>query len=307
MNKSAGVTPFRYNQGRLEVLVCIGIGGAQHNKILSFGGSIEHGETSDVAAVRELYEESGMLLNGNPVAQDSISPCIHTLFPQTAGTHQFFHYYIMIHPSDVVSFVIPSHQEESKAVDKIAGITTEPIKGTMQRSRVAWVPVDILLGRADVFENFQEVLFLQFQDMPQSAISTMSSVASPSSSTVGYKECVKCTYQNSSDKTKCDLCDYTFPELSFMPPAAAASSVEATENKACPICTYINSSDKTRCEICGFEFPIIKPAVAQAFAHMLHSNLGKEGKKARKKTSKKARKKTSKKARKKLSKRKSRK
>jgi len=297
MNKSAGVTPFRYNHGRLEVLVCIGIGGAQHNKILSFGGSIEHGETSDVAAVRELYEESGMLLNGNPVTRDRISPCIHTLFPQTAGTHQFFHYYLMIHPSDVVSFVIPSHQEESKAVDKIAGVYTEPIKGTIQRSRVAWVPVDILLGRADVFENFQEVLFFQFQDMPQSAISIMSSVASPSSSAVGYKECVKCTYQNSSDKTKCDLCDYTFPELSFMP-AAAASSVSATEYKACPICNYINSSDKTRCEICGFEFPVINPDVAQAFAHMLHSNLGKEGKKASKK---------SRKARKNRNKRKSRK
>lgn len=276
MNKSAGVTPFRYNHGRLEVLVCIGIGGAQHNKILSFGGSMEHGETSDVAAVRELYEESGMLLNGNPVTRDSISPCIHTLFPQTAGTHQFFHYYLMIHSSDVVSFVIPSHQEESKAVDKIAGVTTEPIKGTMQRSRVAWVPVDILLGRADVFENFQEVLFFQCQDMPQSPISTMS----PSASAVGYKECVKCTYQNSSDKTKCDMCDYTFPELSFMP-AAAASSVSATEYKACPICTYINSSDKTRCEICGFEFPVINPDVAQAFAHMLQGK-NKEGKKSRK-------------------------
>ncbi len=287
MIKSAGVTPFRYNQGRLEVLVCIGIGGAQHNKILSFGGSVEQGETSDVAAVRELFEESGMLLNGIPVTRERISPCIHTLFPQKAGTHQFFHYYLMIHPSDVVSFVIPSHQEESKAVDKIAGVTTEPIKGTMQRSRVAWVPVDILLGRADVFENFQEVLIFQFQDMPQSAMSTMSLLAStsPSPSVIEYKECVKCTYQNRSDKAKCEVCDFKFPELtSFMPAAAAAAiaTFEDTQYKACPICTYINSSDKTRCEMCGFEFPLINPEVAKAFARMLQGK-NKEGKKASKK------------------------
>lgn len=254
--KSAGITPFRYNQGRLEALVCIGVGGAQNNKILSFGGAIEIDEKSDVAALRELHEESGMHLNGNQVTRDRISPCTQMLFPQQAGRHQFFHYYLMIHSSDVVTFEIPSHQFESKAVDTIAGVQTEPITGTMQRSRVAWVPVDILIGRQDVFENFQEVLIFQPDFLPPPE--------NPSAFTMVQQHAA-----------------------SASAPAAAAASAAGSSvlseyvpaSVACPQCTFLNSSDKTKCEICGFEFTLINQALVQAFAQMIQKS--KKGKKTK--------------------------
>ena len=257
MEKSAGVTPFRYTRDRLEALVCIGTVGHQRHKSLSFGGSIERGETTDVAACRELLEESGMHLNGRPVTPNRISPCVHSLFPQRAGKHEFFHYYLMIQPSDVVSFEIPSHQSESKAVDSIAGCPSEPIKGRMQMSRVAWVPVDILLRTENVFDNFQEVLFFQpeFLRHPVEPSATASTSEPASASNLASASAAAAS------------------AASAMVPLAASSY------KSCHVCTLLNSGDKTRCEACGSELVLIDPSIVRAFAHLIqHSKKGKKTK-----------------------------
>ena len=264
--KSAGVTPFRYTRGRLEALVCIGTVGLQRNKILSFGGAIDPGEAIDDAACRELYEESGMHLNGKPVTPDLISPCAEILFPQRAERHEFFHYYLMVQHSDVVSFVVPSHQHESKPVGNIAGYPTEPIHGTMERSQVAWVPVDVLLRTENVLENFLEVLSFQPAHLhgPVAQCASASATAPSSAS------------------------------ASASPPASAsASSINHLYSlqKPCPTCTLLNSGDKTRCEACGSELVVIDPSIVRAFAQLIqHSKKGKKTKGKRHRRKKRSRK-----------------
>jgi hypothetical protein len=267
--KSAGVTPFRYTSDRLEALVCIGTVGLQRNKILSFGGSINPGEAKDVAACRELLEESGMHLNGSPITPNLISPCVKILFPQRAEMHKFFHYYIMIQPSDVVSFEIPSDQHESKSVDSIAGYPTELIHGTMERSHVAWVPVEVLLTTENVFENFLEVLFLQLGDLPSPVAPSATASALDSTLTLDS------------------------PSISASAASVASAMVPlpTASYKPCPTCTLLNSGDKTRCKACGSELVVIDPSIVHAFAQLIqHSKKGKKTKGKRHRRKKRSRK-----------------
>jgi 8-oxo-dGTP pyrophosphatase MutT (NUDIX family) len=264
--KSAGVTPFRYHSDRLEALVCIGTVGHQRHKILSFGGAIDPGEAIDVAACRELHEESGMHVNGKPVTPDQINPCVDLLFPQTAERHEFFHYYLMIQPSDVVSFVVPSHQYETKAVGSIAGCPTEPISGTMKMSRVAWVPVDVLLSTENVFENFLEVLSFQPESLPGPVAQRASSSASAASASAASAEvvwnCAQCTFLNHGTNPQCAICASPSPFFESGVPMDVVSSV--SQGIICPSCTYVNSAKNKTCDICGQTLESVRSSSSMA-------------------------------------------
>lgn len=82
--KSCGVVPFRWNGGEKEYLILL-----QTNDCWSFPkGHMEPGETEEITALRELYEETGlhaMLISGQrAVSEYNIPPCTRkqvVLFP----------------------------------------------------------------------------------------------------------------------------------------------------------------------------------------------------------------------------------
>ena len=82
--KSCGVVPFRWNGGEKEYLILL-----QTNNCWSFPkGHMEPGETEEITALRELYEETGLhaiLISGQrAVSEYNIPPCTRkqvVLFP----------------------------------------------------------------------------------------------------------------------------------------------------------------------------------------------------------------------------------
>jgi ESCRT-II complex subunit VPS36 len=73
---------------------------------------------------------------------------------------------------------------------------------------------------------------------------------------LGMWTCPICSYQNTEDIEKCQLCGVIKPaniQVTTSSPTSSTPQVVETDVNACPVCTFINHPSMVRCEMCDSE------------------------------------------------------
>lgn len=77
---------------------------------------------------------------------------------------------------------------------------------------------------------------------------------------LGTWNCPICSYQNTEDLEKCQLCGVPKPaNMQITTPSSMASAPLVGEN-ACPVCTFLNHPSMVRCEMCDTEIVKFSPS-----------------------------------------------
>lgn len=126
-----------------EILCCLrGVKGNDYGKIYSQGGEVDYGETFEQAAVRECFEECGVVINLNQLMRYSDK--------KTNNLH-IVNFYVVVTDKSLfpVGGASPKHAWELKNCSNILGVPTN--------KNLAWVPLSRITA-ANETSNFMRNL-----------------------------------------------------------------------------------------------------------------------------------------------------
>lgn len=90
---------------------------------------------------------------------------------------------------------------------------------------------------------------------PSSSANSESSGSLPTKA-LGIWHCPICSFQNTEDLEKCQLCGVPKPaniQVTSSSPTISSPTVAETDANACLVCTFINHPSMVRCEMCDSE------------------------------------------------------
>lgn len=97
--------------------------------------------------------------------------------------------------------------------------------------------------------------------LPSSSSNSASS-GNMSVKTLGTWNCPICSFQNTGDLEKCQLCGVPKPaNIQITKPTSTAPSARQSDENACPVCTFVNHPSMVRCEMCDTEIATSSPTL----------------------------------------------
>ncbi|KAI9282459.1 EAP30/Vps36 family-domain-containing protein [Umbelopsis sp. AD052] len=129
----------------------------------------------------------------------------------------------------------------------------DPRKNSVQLELASIKSIDTYAGFLSRSPKITLYLDNTRPSFPSTSANSESSGSLPTK-VLGSWNCPICSYQNSEDLEKCQLCGVPKPaNIQVTTPSSPTSSPKPADANACPVCTFINHPSMVRCEMCDSE------------------------------------------------------